>query len=411
MGGERISKFLEDNNLLNEEQGGFRKGHSTVSTVSEFTDDVLAAISQNRTTIATFVDLTKAFDTVNHQILLNKTEHLGLHLETVVWLRDYLRNCKHCTRANGLLSEYQEIKCGVPQGAILGPLLFLIYINDIDKVNNSCHSKLYADDTVLYIAHTNPITAYNQVQSDLIRLAAWCDKNQLTINVKKSKSMIFGTSNMLRRTQLPKLTLNDEETDFVKVFNYLGVKLDDQINYEHFIKETAKLIAHKMYLFSEIRKYINKKQAITIYKTKILQYFDYCDILYIGTHQHNLTKLHKLQNMGLRMCIKAEPQLAIARLHNKAGVNCLEQRRKSHLLIFAYNRKQNPKYTKTAPRQTRLFKAAVLECTLAKGRVADRSVYNKCAVAWNALSVEKRNIPTLERFKKDQKRHLMYMWT
>ena len=82
---------------------------------------------------------------------------------------------------------------------------------------NSCHSKLYADDAVLYIAHTNPITAYNQVQSDLIRLAAWCEENQLTINVKKTKSMIFGTSNMLRRTQLPKLTLNNEETDFVKV--------------------------------------------------------------------------------------------------------------------------------------------------------------------------------------------------
>ena len=113
-----ISKFLEDNNLLNEEQGGFRKGHSTVSTVSEFTDDVLLAISQKRTTIATIVDLTKAFDMVNHQILLNTTEHHSLYLETIVWLRAYLRNRKQCTRANGLLSEYQEIKCGVPQGSI-----------------------------------------------------------------------------------------------------------------------------------------------------------------------------------------------------------------------------------------------------------------------------------------------------
>ena len=138
----------------------------------------------------------------------------------------------------GSVERYQEIKCGVPQGSILGQLLFLIYINDIDKVNNSCHSKLYADDTVLYTAHTNPITAYNQVQSNLNRLAAWCEENQLAIHV-----------------------------NFVKVFNYLGVKLDDQINYEHFIKETAKLIAHKMYLFSKIRKYINKKQAITTYKT------------------------------------------------------------------------------------------------------------------------------------------------
>ena len=142
-----IYNFLENNKLLNEGQGGFRKGQSTVNTVAEFTEVILLASNKNNFTISTFVDLTKAFDTVNHTILLNKVKYLGLHPKSIAWLKDYLANRKQCTRVNSQSSDYQEIKCGVPQGSILGPLLFLIYINDINKVSSGCQCKMYADDT------------------------------------------------------------------------------------------------------------------------------------------------------------------------------------------------------------------------------------------------------------------------
>ena len=103
--------------------------------------------------------------------------------------------------------------------------------------------------------------------------------------------------------------------------------------------------------------------------------------------------------------------MSVMHLHNKSGINLLEHRRYSHLLILAYKRQLNPKYTRILPRQTRLFEASVLDSITAKNRALDRSVYNKCATAWNSLSTEKRNIPTLERFKANQKRYLSFLWT
>ena len=405
-----IYNFLENNKLLNEGQGGFRKGHSTVNTVAEFTDDILLASNTNNFTISTFVDLTKAFDTVNHTILLNKVKYLGLHPKSIAWLKDYLANRKQCTRVNGQSSDYQEIKCGVPQGSILGPLLFLIYINDINKVSSGCQCKMYADHTVFYFSHSNCRTAYNQVQCDLNHLGTWCEENQLTINIRKTKSMIFCSKNMMRNITLPKLKINSKDTEFVKAFKYLGVKLDNQLNYGPFLKETASLIAHKIYIMSKVRKCINTRQALIIYKSKVLPYFDYGDIFYIGAHQQSLGKLQKLQNRGLRICLNAEPRMSVMHLHNKSGINLLEHRRYSHLLILAYKRQLNPKYTRIPPRQTRLFEASVLDSITAKNRALDRSVYNKCAMAWNSLSTEKRNIPTLERFKANQKRYLLSLW-
>ena len=213
------------------------------------------------------------------------------------------------------------------------------------------------------------------------------------------------------KTKLNKLKINSKDTEFVKAFKYLGVKLDNQLNYGPFLKETASLIAHKIYIMSKVRKYINTRQALAIYKSKVLPYFDYGDILYIGAHQQSLGKLQKLQNRGLRICLNAEPRMSVMHLHNKSGINLLEHRRYSHLLILAYKRQLNPKYTRIPPRQTRLFEASVLDSITAKNRALDRSVYNKCATAWNSLSTDKRNIPTLERFKANQKRYLLSLWT
>ena len=205
----KLSNYLEENHILNNHQGGFRKGFSTIDTISKFTDDVALAINENKMTVATFIDFKKAFDTVDHKILLDKIENLGIQNKPLQLLKNYLKNRLQRTKVNGLYSDFNEIICGVPQGSILGPLLFIIYTNDIASVCKQCNFKCYADDTVVYFSSTDKNEALSTLQNDLDRLYQWCHQNKLTINIKKTKSMIFGTNNMTKKAKtLPMVMLN-----------------------------------------------------------------------------------------------------------------------------------------------------------------------------------------------------------
>ena len=153
---KRVSQYLEGNGLLNKGQNGFRKGPIgiEIGTVAQLTDYVLLGINNKKFTLAAFVDLRKAFDKVSHDILCKKLYKFGLHNNIVAWLENYPTNRKQRCKVNGITSNYQDITCGVPQGSILGPMLFLLYIIDIKSTLNLCKSKLYADDTACSLCNT-----------------------------------------------------------------------------------------------------------------------------------------------------------------------------------------------------------------------------------------------------------------
>ena len=140
--------FFEEDSVLDEREGGFSSGHCTTSTIAKLTDDLYHAINKRETTIATFIDLRKAFDTVEHTILLTELEKLGVRALPYRWLSSYLENRKQATTANNTTSSRMPLQCGVPQGSIFGPLLFLVYVNDMGKVLENCKFQLYANDTV-----------------------------------------------------------------------------------------------------------------------------------------------------------------------------------------------------------------------------------------------------------------------
>ena len=290
----RIYTYCNDNNLLDDKQGGFRPKHSTISTTTFFINELYSAMNSNEITIAVYIDALKAFDTVNHKILLDKLKYFGIRGKCVGWLRDYLNNRKQCTVANDVLSK--PITCGVPQGSVCGPLLFLLYINDIARSLNKCKVSLYADDTVLYYSSNNLNQARMAVQADLNNLNNWCNENKLTINCKKTKYCVYGMRTVVKKSKSIDmiLSLNGILLERVCSYKYLGFILDDQLNFNKHMSGVVSTVSHKLYLLARIRRYITKEACVLIFKTMVLSVLEYGDIIYAGATKSNLDKLDKL---------------------------------------------------------------------------------------------------------------------
>ena len=165
---DHIMKFFTENHSLCEKQNGFRPGHSTTNSIINLTNDIYNATNCGQVTVAAFVDLKKAFDTVNHKILLEKLNYTGIRKEMLIWIENYLDNRYQRTICNNTLSNLLRIKCGVPQGSILGPLFFLVYINYIKNILGDLKYQLYADDTVIYCSGNSYNEANEKLQKGII---------------------------------------------------------------------------------------------------------------------------------------------------------------------------------------------------------------------------------------------------
>ena len=188
---KRLNDFLETNDVLHNLQFGFRQKHSTSHALISLTEKIKQTIDKGNLACGVFIDLKKAFDTVNHIILLQKLEHYGIRGITLQWFKSYLNGRKQYVSVCGNTSETLEIKCGVPQGSVLGPLLFLLYINDLAKVSKKLTFFLFADDTNIYHESSNILDIQKTVNKELRKVRKWLEANRLALNIDKTNFVIF----------------------------------------------------------------------------------------------------------------------------------------------------------------------------------------------------------------------------
>ena len=404
----RITAFLEERGFLSKNQGGFRKGYSTISTVADLTDDLLERTNTGLTTLASFIDLSKAFDTVNREILINKLQLAGIRGNPLKWCASYLTDRRQRTVVNGSSSGYLPVRCGVPQGSVLGPLFFLIYVNDLDFVLTDCKVKLYADDTVLYQSGENCSIAEHKLQNSMNTFVKWCSSNALTINTKKTKLMSFGSRSRVKKCSKAKIMLKGERLKLVPSYKYLGVTLDPTLSYSQHISGVIRTVHHKMTILGKLKKYLNNDVALGIYKAMLLPYLDYADVIFCKAGASELVKLQKLQNRCLRICLGQQRDYSTNRVHREAKAPFLKDRHRAHTLNFMFKRKeQYPNLLNNREIRTRAHDAPLFEVQVPRCEAFKRSVGYHGSEEWNALPPATRNIKTYLEFKGKQKRQML----
>lgn len=317
----QLYEHISNNNILNNYQSGFRPGYSTNTALLDVSDYLHDQRRLGNLTGAVYLDLKKAFDTVDPDILLQKLFAIGIQENEFQWFKNYFTDRTQTVTLNGSLSSNRPITCGVPQGSILGPLLFTIYINDLPTVTKHSKVVLYADDTALFVSGKALHEIQSKLSDDLEAVSKWLAENRLTLNTKKTKSMIFGSPQILAKNNNGnlKIDIQGETLEQVQTFKYLGLWFDSLLNWKQHTDYLAKKIAQRIGIQSRIRQYITKDTANMLYQTMIAPIISYGDIIWAKGPVCNLRRIQKLQNRAGRVILKCHRRTHIVDIHKALG--------------------------------------------------------------------------------------------
>ena len=406
----QLYEYLSKNELLSKCQSGFRHSHSTTTSLLDATNEWYANMDQGNLNSVVFVDLSKAFDTVNHSILLKKLSHYGLHAETLKWFNSYLAERRQQSLVNGYLSSAKTIKCGVPQGSILGPLLFLIYINDLPNCLKHSNPRMFADDTNITTSSKSITKLVQFVNTDLDNLNDWLLANKLSLNVTKTEQMYIASDNSLNKiSDLATIHLANKQIRRVKKSKSLGITIDERLSWTDHIDMVSKKVSSAIGGLRQVRSFINKETAITIYNSLIQPLFDYCDIVWDSLGASQAKRLQKLNNRAGRAICQLGYEVRSSLIRSQLGWSTLEDRRRKnksitmHKILYG----NSPTYLKqcfhyaNSGREYNLRRSENLILPKPKTEYLRKSFTFSGVKVWNSLPVYLKNQVSLSSFKRE----------
>lgn len=277
-----LRNFLENNNLLYNRQSGFRPKHSCQTALAQLIDDWLLALDKNEYVGSVFLDLSKAFDLVDHTILLKKLRAYRFSERSLLWFSSYLNNRSQVTHFLGSKSRQGHVKTGVPQGSVLGPLLFLIYINDLPLSLNGTVADIFADDTTISTSGINLETITAALNNDIDNVQNWCKNNKMALNLSKTKGMIISSTYKSHSLNTASVSLycGNENIVITSSERLLGVTVDSTLSWDAHISAILKKCNSYLFLLSRIKPYLSISSRKLFYNAYILPHFDYCCIVW-----------------------------------------------------------------------------------------------------------------------------------
>ncbi len=412
----QVSVYLQEHSLLHEAQSGFRQCHTTQDVLLSTVDDWRKEIDNDQLVGSVMIDLSKAFDVVDHSILLRKLVSYGIRGSALKWFTNYFDGRRQRVVIGSARSEWSIIKRGVPQGSILGPLLFTLYVNDLPHAVKECTVKQYADDTTLYSSSDSPAGLEHKLSSDLDEVNKWVDKNKLRINEKKTQMLLMSRRRRANELDEVNIVLDGRAVSRSESVKYLGVMVDDKLKWKEQIAAVRRKSFAGLAKIRRLRDVLPVSTKIKLYNALVLPHVDYCSVVWQECGKVLQQKVERIQNYGMRLILSRPPRTPSKELRQSLKWMSLTQRRQMFRLSMVHRciNHKAPRYLQdqftvngSLPGYPNSRGQSKLHLGAVRSEVGRSSFGFKGAQEWNQLPVQMTRVQPASRFKNLLRTHLI----
>lgn len=414
----QLMNYIENNKILSDCQSAFRPQHSCETVITYLINELKKSLEDDGVIILVFLDLKRAFETLDRTRLLMALETIGICGTELEWFRSYLEGRKQRTKFNGHISHEIDVEIGVPQGTALSVILFIIYIDSITKVPKHGSVILFADDTLLIVKDRDPKTAIHKINDDMIEIEKWLNINKLKLNTEKTKWM------MITKEKNRKLAQNlDDDVrigksilEKVDNFKYLGVVLDDKLSFNDQAMICAKKAATKVNLLYRISKMIPVNSKKLVYNSIVLPHLNYCSPVLFTCNKEQILPLQKIQNRALRIILDCNYDTPRKEMLEALNMLSVAQMIKLNVLVMIFKiiHEMMPIYL----RKNLIFTNNIHEMSTRQNTTNElrlpnfkmdstrKNVFYNGIKMYNELPITIRNSETLAKFKRECTKHI-----